>query len=165
MLGLLDTLRQIQGDGLGRLGLGLTEGRYRVVATGARWRLRAYLGATAGPPLLIVAAPIKRPYIGDLLDSVSVVRQWLQNRLHLYLLEWRPPSRADKAAGLAAYATQSVGEACSCRHRFALRGQLPFSGCDRCDGADYPLGYGDCSWFAAVAAQRDGGPRLIVEAS
>ena len=121
MLGLLDTLRQIQGDGLGRLGLGLTEGRYRVVATGARWRLRAYLGATAGPPLLIVAAPIKRPYIWDLLDSVSVVRQWLQNRLHLYLLEWRPPSRADKAAGLAAYATQSVGEACSCRHRFALR--------------------------------------------
>ena len=108
---MLDTLRQIQGDGLGRLGLGPTECRYRVVATGARWRLRAYLGATAGPPLLIVAAPIKRPYIWDLADSVSVVRQCLQNRLHLYLLEWMPPSRGDKAAGLAAYATQSFGEA------------------------------------------------------
>jgi len=111
MLGLLDTLRQIQGDGLGRLGLGPTECRYRVVTTGARWRLRAYLAATAGPPLLIVAAPIKRPYIWDLAHSVSVVRQCLQNRLHLYLLEWMPPSRGDKAAGLAAYATQSIGEA------------------------------------------------------
>jgi polyhydroxyalkanoate synthase len=111
MLGLLDTLRQIQGDGLGRLGLGPTECRYRIVATGARWRLRAYLGATAGPSLLIVAAPIKRPYIWDLADSVSVVRHCLQNRLHLYLLEWMPPSRGDKDAGLADYATQSVGEA------------------------------------------------------
>ena len=41
MLGLLDTLRQIQGDGLGRLGLGLTEGRYRVVATGLSLPVRA----------------------------------------------------------------------------------------------------------------------------
>jgi polyhydroxyalkanoate synthase subunit PhaC len=106
-----DALRQIQGDGLGRLGLGPTERRYRIVATGARWRLRAYLGATAGPPLLIVAAPIKRPYIWDLAASVSVVRHCLQNRLRLYLLEWMPPSRGDKDAGLAAYATQSVGEA------------------------------------------------------
>jgi polyhydroxyalkanoate synthase subunit PhaC len=77
MRALIDTLRQIQGDGLGRLGLGPTECRYRIVATGARWRLRAYVGGSAGPSLLIVAAPIKRPYIWDLADSVSVVRRCL----------------------------------------------------------------------------------------
>jgi polyhydroxyalkanoate synthase len=93
------------------LGLGPTECRYRIVATGARWRLRAYLGATAGPPLLIVAAPIKRPYIWDLTDSVSVVRYCLQHSLQVYLLEWMPPSRRDKDAGLADYATRSIGEA------------------------------------------------------
>jgi polyhydroxyalkanoate synthase len=125
MLGLLDTLRQIQGDGLGRLGFGPTECHYRIVATGARWRLRAYFGATAGPPLLIVAAPIKRPYIWDLDASVSVVRRCLQNRLHLYLLEWVPPSRGDKDAGLADYTTQSIGEAVATVARQA-GGEIPF---------------------------------------
>ena len=111
MLTLIDTLRQIQGDRLGRLGLGPTECRYRIVATGARWRLRAYVDTSAGTPLLIVAAPIKRPYIWDLAYSVSVVRHCLQNRLHLYLLEWMAPSRSDKDAGLGYYATRSIGEA------------------------------------------------------
>jgi len=96
MLGLIDTLRHIQGDGLGWLGLGPTECRYRIVATRARWRLRAYLGATEGPPLLIVAAPIKRPYIWDLTASVSVVRHCLRSRLPVYLLEWMPPRTAIK---------------------------------------------------------------------
>jgi hypothetical protein len=98
MLALIDTLRQIQGDSLGRLGLGPTECRYQIVATGARWRLRAYVDTSAGTPLLIVAAPIKRPYIWDLAASVSVVRHCLQNCLRLYLLEWMAPSRGDKGA-------------------------------------------------------------------
>ena len=85
MLALIDTLRQLQGDGLGRLGLGPTECRYQIVAASARWRLRAYAGATAGPSLLIVAAPIKRPYIWDLADRVSVVRHCLRHRLRVYL--------------------------------------------------------------------------------
>jgi polyhydroxyalkanoate synthase len=63
MLSLIDTLRQIQGDNLEWLGLGPTECRYRIVATGARWQLRADVDTDAGTPLLIVAAPIKRPYI------------------------------------------------------------------------------------------------------
>jgi polyhydroxyalkanoate synthase len=85
MLALIDTLRQMQGDALEWLGLGPTECGYRIVAASTRWRLRAYAGATAGPPLLIVAAPIKRPYIWDLADPVSVVRHCLQSRLHVYL--------------------------------------------------------------------------------
>jgi polyhydroxyalkanoate synthase subunit PhaC len=111
MLALIDILRQIQGDSLGRLGFGPTECRYRIVATGARWRLRAYVDTSAATPLLIVAAPIKRPYIWDLADSVSVVRHCLHERLQLYLLEWMAPSRGDKDAGLGYYATRSIGEA------------------------------------------------------
>jgi polyhydroxyalkanoate synthase len=111
MLALIDTLRQMQGDALGWLGLGPTECGYRIVAASTRWRLRAYAGATAGPPLLIVAAPIKRPYIWDLADPVSVVRHCLRSRLRVYLLEWLSPSHGDKDAGLEGYAGQSIGEA------------------------------------------------------
>jgi polyhydroxyalkanoate synthase len=111
MLALIDTLRQIQGDSLGWLGLGPTECRYRIVATGARWRLRAYVDTSARTPLLIIAAPIKRPYIWDLVGSVSVVRHCREERLQLYLLEWMAPSRNDKDAGLGDYAARSLGEA------------------------------------------------------
>src|SRR5215831_7193217 len=111
MLPVIDTLRQMQGDGLARLGLGPTECPYQIVATSARWRLRAYAGRTAGPPLLVVSAPIKRPYIWDLADRVSVVRHCLQRRLRVYLLEWMPPSHGDKKTGLADYAARSIGEA------------------------------------------------------
>ena len=111
MLELIDTLRQIHGDSLEWLGFGPTQCRYRIVATGTRWQLRAYVDTNAGTPLLIVAAPIKRPYIWDLADSVSVVRHCLRNRLRLYLLEWMAPSHSDKDAGLGDYATRSIGEA------------------------------------------------------
>jgi len=78
MLALIDMLRQIHGESLGRLGFGPTECRYRIVVTGARWRLRAYTDTSTSRPLLIVTAPIKRPYIWDLAASVSVVRHCLQ---------------------------------------------------------------------------------------
>jgi poly[(R)-3-hydroxyalkanoate] polymerase subunit PhaC len=125
MLALIDTMRQIQGDGLGRLGFGPTECRYRIVATGARWRLRAYTEIGASTPLLIVTAPIKRPYIWDLAAPVSVVRYCLQKRQQLYLLEWMAPSRGDKDAGLGDYATRSIGEAVAIVARHA-GGKAPF---------------------------------------
>jgi len=111
MLPLIDTLRQIEGDGLERLGFGPTECGYRIVAGSARWRLRAYEDGAAGPSLLIVAAPIKRPYIWDLAEAVSVVRHCLRHRLRVYLLEWMPPTPGDAEAGLADYAGRSIGEA------------------------------------------------------
>jgi polyhydroxyalkanoate synthase subunit PhaC len=110
MFALLDTLRQIQGHALERFGLGPIESGYRIAAAGGCWRLRAYGGAVGGPPLLIVAAPIKRPYIWDLAVSMSVVRQCLQDRLRVYLLEWLPPSLG-RNAGLADYTERSIGEA------------------------------------------------------
>jgi hypothetical protein len=69
MLALIDTLRQIQGDSLEWLGLGPTEYRYRIVAAGARWQLRAYVDTSAGTPLLIVPGPPNRTAASSAPDS------------------------------------------------------------------------------------------------
>jgi polyhydroxyalkanoate synthase len=52
-------------------------------------------------PILIVAAPIKRPYIWDLMPDVSVIRRCLAAGLHVYLLEWLPATQETCAVGLS----------------------------------------------------------------
>ena len=111
MFGLMDILRKAQGEALEGLGFGPTECGYEVLASGAHWRLRDYGGPNVGAALLIVAAPIKRPYIWDFAPSVSAVRYCLRRGLRVHLLEWTPPSRRDSNAGLAEYAGQAIGEA------------------------------------------------------
>ncbi len=111
MLALMDTLRRAQGEALELLGFGPRECPYRVIASGLRWRLRAYPGPGAGPALVIVPAPIKRPYIWDLAAARSAVRYCLGQGLRVYLLEWLPPSPGYGNAGLAEYADQAIGEA------------------------------------------------------
>src|SRR5262249_18600864 len=86
------TPRPAQGAALEVRGLGPAECRSRVLASGAYWRLREYAGGKAGPPLLIVAAPIKQPYIWDLAPSISAVRRCLLSGFRVYLLEWTPAS-------------------------------------------------------------------------
>ena len=111
MFGFVDALRRAQGAALDGLGFGPTECSYQILASGPHWRLRDYAGSEAGPCLLIVAAPIKRPYIWDLAPEVSAVRFCLNQGLRVYLLEWTPPSPGDGNAGLAAYADKAIGEA------------------------------------------------------
>jgi polyhydroxyalkanoate synthase subunit PhaC len=111
MFGVVDAIRRAQGAVLEGLGFGPTECSYRVVASGPHWRLREYGQSAAGPSLLIVAAPIKRPYIWDLAPSVSAVRFCLDRGLRVHLLEWTSPSPAQGNAGLAEYADQAIGEA------------------------------------------------------
>jgi polyhydroxyalkanoate synthase len=53
--------------------------------------------------LLIIAAPIKRPYIWDLAPSVSAIHHCLQQGLHVYLLEWMPGSHRIANNGLDDY--------------------------------------------------------------
>jgi polyhydroxyalkanoate synthase len=101
---LMDTLRRAQGHALAMFGLGPTECEYRVLASGSHWRLREYAGPDTRTSLLIVAAPIKRPYIWDLAPSVSAVRYCLQHRLRAYLLEWVTPSLGDANNGLDEHA-------------------------------------------------------------
>jgi len=124
MLADLDMLRRMQGDTLALLGFGPAECDYRTVASGTRWRLRSYAQTNAAPPLLIVAAPIKRPYIWDLAPWVSAIRRCLEGRLGVYLLEWRPPEPGDSSAGLEQYAGRAIGEAVASCSRDA--GSDPF---------------------------------------
>jgi len=100
--GLTDVVRRAQGSALGVFGLDPVECSYRVVGSGSCWRLRDYgdAGHDNTPTVLIVAAPIKRPYIWDLAPSVSMIRYCLRQRLHAYLLEWMPASRHTENSGL-----------------------------------------------------------------
>jgi polyhydroxyalkanoate synthase len=106
---LTDVMRRAQGDAYGALGLDPSECRYRVIASAPHWRLRDYGDDGGAPSLLIVAAPIKRPYIWDLCPSASAIRLCLRERLHVYLLEWMPASQHTGNNGLDEYAG-AIGE-------------------------------------------------------
>jgi polyhydroxyalkanoate synthase len=111
MFGVLDGLRRAHGAVLEGLGFGPTECSYHILASGPHWSLREYEGTGAGPCLLIVTAPIKRPYIWDLAPQVSAVRFCLDHGLRVYLLEWTPPPPCNGEAGLAEYANQAIDQA------------------------------------------------------
>lgn len=98
-----DLIRGVQGDVLGALGLGPTEISYKVSLSGAFWRLRDYDEHDASLPVLIIAAPIKRPYIWDLVQSTSVIRYLLSCGLRVHLLEWLPASWTTNQNGLTEY--------------------------------------------------------------
>jgi polyhydroxyalkanoate synthase subunit PhaC len=101
--GWMDVWRRAQGDAGAACGFGPDEYPYRIVATGSHWRLRAYSDQPAMAPLLVVAAPIKRPYIWDLAPSVSAVRLCLRQRLDVHLLEWMPATRDNASNGIDEY--------------------------------------------------------------
>ncbi len=97
---LADLMRRSRGDRVAALGLGPSECPYRVIGSGPHWRLRDYGAPDGAPALLVVAAPIKRPYIWDLAPSASAIRRCLRQGLRVYLLEWLPASRDDAHIGL-----------------------------------------------------------------
>lgn len=91
----------MQGDVLESFGFGPIESRYRVITSGPYWRLRDYDSVHRSRPVLIVAAPIKRPYIWDLAPSASAIRCCLKAGLQVYLLEWLPASEKTCNVGIA----------------------------------------------------------------
>jgi polyhydroxyalkanoate synthase subunit PhaC len=101
-----DRLRRIQGAALDAAGLGPVETPYRVVHQAPGVALRAY-GDTArpGPCVLIVPAPIKRPYIWDLAPEVSAVRRCMAAGLPVFLMDWQP---AGSGLGLRDYAERLI---------------------------------------------------------
>jgi polyhydroxyalkanoate synthase len=98
----LDRVRRMQGAALDALGLSPQETPHTVVHGERGVALRRYGGdAASGPVVLIVPAPIKRPYIWDLAPEVSVVRRCLAIGARVFLAEWQP---APPEFGLADYA-------------------------------------------------------------
>jgi len=83
-----DVIRRAQGDLVGAFGLDPSECPYRTITSRSHWRLRDYGGEDQSPSLLIIAAPIKKPYIWDLTPSTSPIRFCLRQGLHVQLLEW-----------------------------------------------------------------------------
>lgn len=122
--GITDILRRAQGYALGAFGLDPNECPYRVIASGPFWRLRDYTENDTSQSLLIVAAPIKRPYIWDLTPAASAVRYCLGQDLRVRLLEWLPASRTTGNNGLTEYAA-AIGD-CVAKISAESAGAKPF---------------------------------------
>jgi polyhydroxyalkanoate synthase len=101
-----DQLRRACGILLDQLGLGPVESPWRTAFAGNGVRLRAYHREGGGPALVIVSAPIKRPYIWDLSPDVSVVRRGLERGWRVFLIEWL--EREEEDHGLADYADRLI---------------------------------------------------------
>jgi polyhydroxyalkanoate synthase subunit PhaC len=74
--------------------------------------LLAYQPASAArAALLLIPAPIKRPYIWDIAPGASAVERLLTTGLPVYLLAWRRPEPADQSLGLETYAERAILDA------------------------------------------------------
>lgn len=90
----LDRARRVQGAWLDVAGIGPRETPYSVAHSEPGLTLRRYRpGEERGPTILIVPAPIKRPYIWDLAPEVSVVQRCLSAGARVFLADWQdaPP--------------------------------------------------------------------------
>jgi len=105
-----DASRHALGDVLAALGFCPSECPYRIVAARSHWRLREYANSGDGKVVVIVAAPIKKPYIWDLAPPVSVIKLLLKRGFCVYMLEWAAPQAHHSNPGLADYAGRFIGE-------------------------------------------------------
>jgi polyhydroxyalkanoate synthase len=111
----MDRLRWQRGKMLDAAGFGPLETPYEVVHEEEGVSLRRYGEQPGqGPTLLIVPAPIKRPYIWDLQPEFSVVRRCLERGMRVYLAAWTPVEPAagntqQEQSGLADYADRLIG--------------------------------------------------------
>jgi polyhydroxyalkanoate synthase len=101
-----DEMRRWYGRALD-LWLARTETPSRLVLERSRVKLRDYGDEGNRPSLLIIPAPIKKPYIWDLTPSVSVVLACLQARFRVYVLEWTEDGPDN---GLAVYVDELILE-------------------------------------------------------
>ncbi len=107
----LDEMRRHAGRALDRINLGRQETGFEVVFSRPAVRLRVYGKSRKGSPvLLIVPAPIKRPYIWDLSPERSVVRKALDRGFDVYLVEWIETQDDEARFGLEEYALIALGE-------------------------------------------------------
>ena len=103
--------------------------------------MRRYGGPASGPSLLIVPAPIKRPYIRALAPRVNAVRRCLEAGFGVHMAEWTRPEPGAAPRGLEAYAGELV---LACAEAIRARG-----GGDRVALAGHSLGGTLAAIFAA----------------
>lgn len=101
----MDEVRRSRGRLLQALGAGPRTMPSEVVEVAPGVRLRVYPAApTAGPPVLLVSAPIKRWYIWDLEPQVSVVARCQEHGFWVHVVEWTDPGPTEQHRGLDDYA-------------------------------------------------------------
>jgi polyhydroxyalkanoate synthase subunit PhaC len=105
----LDAARRRGGRALQAAGLGPRTTPSRCVEVEPGVRLHTYPSAGAGPPVLLVPAPIKRSYVWDLEPAVSVVAHAIREGLRPHLVEWTDVPTDDPATGLDHYADTLLG--------------------------------------------------------
>jgi polyhydroxyalkanoate synthase len=86
-------------------------------------RLVRYPGG-GGPPVVLIASLINRPYVLDLLPGRSVVQRLLEGGLDVYLLDWGTPRPEDAGRGLGGYALDRLPRAFAAVEKKA--GAAPF---------------------------------------
>lgn len=148
MFRLIDAARHAVGSVMDESGMGVAESPYRVIAEFDGARVRSYQERCegGGPILLIIPAPFKKPYIWDLMPSVSVVRHCRSHELQVYLLEWTIPGTEQDCLGLADYADRLVTAASS-----AIEEEL---GCSATVVAGNSLGGTFAAIFAGLHPER-----------
>lgn len=105
----IDQLRLRQGRVLDALGWAPQQQPAREVLRRPGFTLKAYGPPEgAGPPMLIVPAPIKRAYLWDLMPGSSAVEACLKAGVRTYVLWWETPQ---PGYGLADYAERFLAEA------------------------------------------------------
>ncbi len=105
----MDRIRADWGRTMDLVGMGPRQTPFEITAAEPGMRLRVYgNNRSKGPVLLIVPAPIKKPYIWDLVPDRSVIQKCLRNGIRVYLVDWQPPGPSEKHLGLADYADRLI---------------------------------------------------------
>jgi len=108
-LAIVDEMRRWYGRTLD-VAMLRSETPFRFVLERPGVKLRAYGQQPGGAVLLIVPAPIKKPYIWDLRPPISVVRRCLDMGFDVYALEWTESRPDDAENGLSSYADRLILE-------------------------------------------------------
>jgi polyhydroxyalkanoate synthase len=104
--------------------------------------LYRFIGAqapTARVPLLIAYALVNRPYMVDLQDDKSLVRQLLARGEDVYIIDWGYPDRSDRFLDLEDYVERFIGGAVD--HLRATHGLNAINLLGICQGGAFSLSY------------------------
>ena len=94
---------------------------------------------TARVPLLIAYALVNRPYMVDLQDDKSLVRQLLARGQDVYIIDWGYPDRSDRFLDLEDYIERFIGGAVD--HLRARHGVDAINLLGICQGGAFSLSY------------------------
>jgi polyhydroxyalkanoate synthase len=86
---------------------------YDVIYEGGKVSLRHYQPERRvhATPIVLVYALIKRPFVLDLQQGKSVIESLLKQGFEIYLIDWIPPTKADRWRGFETYVNDDLANA------------------------------------------------------